>query len=345
MLFIVGTRVRLIHTGDVGVVTALLEDDMIAVRLEEDDSVIPVFRTALERYQRPEARAVKAKFVPGKKDKTPKPPPRSEVVTQYTILKPQGIQAAFDAIMNPEGVAERYVVYLINDTRHDVLFSATLLCKGSDTWRRDGKMNGTGAHPIGELLYSELSDSPELQLQFWRLTEKGTGPKISKRLRIKPKSFFKRLRTAPFLNRPVHLFPLVKSLDAPPPSNQKAEDLRTYTKRNQPAAPTTNLAPVHHEVLELAHFVPEIDLHIERLVDNPNVLDPVEILPIQLKHFEAYLHQALRLGVERVFIIHGIGAGKLRAAIHRRLKQHPFIREFKNEYHPRYGHGATEVVF
>ncbi|RME96879.1 MAG: hypothetical protein D6772_11235, partial [Bacteroidetes bacterium] len=57
-----------------------------------------------------------------------------------------------------------------------------------------------------------------------------------------------------------------------------------------------------------------------------------------------YLDQAIRLGAERVFVIHGVGEGKLRDAIAERLRQNPQVVDFKNEYHPRYGFGATEVI-
>ncbi|NJK83175.1 MAG: Smr/MutS family protein [Saprospiraceae bacterium] len=64
----------------------------------------------------------------------------------------------------------------------------------------------------------------------------------------------------------------------------------------------------------------------------------------QLKFFDAFLEKALRLGVEKIFIIHGVGTGKLKDAIANRLLQHPYVATFKNEYHPRYGWGATEAT-
>lgn len=64
-----------------------------------------------------------------------------------------------------------------------------------------------------------------------------------------------------------------------------------------------------------------------------------------MSHFEAFLSKAVRLGVPSVFIIHGVGKGVLKDAISQRLKQHPNVAEFRNEYHPKYGWGATEVFF
>ena len=71
----------------------------------------------------------------------------------------------------------------------------------------------------------------------------------------------------------------------------------------------------------------------------------VEKLQLQLDHFEQYIDKAIRLGVPRIYVIHGIGKGKLKNMIASRLIQNPQIKTFKNEYHPRYGWGATEVIF
>jgi len=40
-----------------------------------------------------------------------------------------------------------------------------------------------------------------------------------------------------------------------------------------------------------------------------------------------------------------IGKGRLRNEIASRLVQMPEVKTFKNEYHPNYGFGATEVIF
>ncbi|MEL7427173.1 MAG: hypothetical protein AAFN81_29540 [Bacteroidota bacterium] len=62
MVFSKGTKVRLIHTGDVGEVEDWLEHDLIAVRLP-DGEVIPVLQEAIERLESETPSKVKAKFV------------------------------------------------------------------------------------------------------------------------------------------------------------------------------------------------------------------------------------------------------------------------------------------
>jgi dsDNA-specific endonuclease/ATPase MutS2 len=94
----------------------------------------------------------------------------------------------------------------------------------------------------------------------------------------------------------------------------------------------------------LATFKNEIDLHIENLSDHPQKIQKGQILSTQLRHFEEYMDRAIRLGAERVFIIHGLGEGKLRDAVAKRLAAMPEVKSFVNDYHPLYGYGATEVV-
>ena len=117
------------------------------------------------------------------------------------------------------------------------------------------------------------------------------------------------------------------------------EDLKSYTKKN--------LKPVQKkrsnylrfddlDINEVAAFSPEIDLHIEKLDPSAIKRSNAEIIRIQLKHCDDFLAKAIRLGQERVFIIHGIGKGRLRDSIASRLIQMPEVVSFKNEFHPRY---------
>jgi len=347
MLFSVGTRVRFLHSQDEGVITALLDNGMVNVLLDDGDFEIPAFADDLTRAEAPLGKkpSVKAKFVPGKQDKKTPVPERPPIESQYTILKSMGIQLAFDPLVRPDGQASRYKIFLLNDTRYDVLFTFELYVAGSLEIRLSSKLGQLAQFEVGELLFDQLNDAPTVEMDCWQVTTQGTGPRLHKSLRIRPKQFFKRIKTAPLLNKQVHLFRLFEKFE--PPAKQKPEeDLRDYTRRYaRREKPEDLLRRMPHEVVELAEFVPELDLHIEQLTDRHRKMSNAEILHFQLQHFERYLQKALRLGVERVFIIHGLGKGKLRDAISQRLRRMPEVSDFRNEYHPRYGYGATEVIF
>lgn len=340
MVFAIGTKVRFIHTGEVGVVTAWLDGGMVSVRVDDFD--IPAFTDDIVRLD--EASTVKAKVVQGKQEKVPEPRQPVIVETQYTILKSIGIQLAFDPIWDKDGNVNKYQIYLLNDTRYDVLYDYEFSLLNGKSLTGNGKLKGVSYLLIGEMLFDQLNDAPVFDMECQVLTTAGAEKPMHKNLKIKAKQFFNQVKTAPLLNKQVHLFRVFENLQATDQSSEE-EDLKTYTQRNARPKANWHKQLNSHEVEELAHFNPEFDLHIENLIENPKKLNKGEILNIQMTHFERFLDKALRLGVERVFVIHGVGEGKLRDAISTRLVQMPEIKSFKNEYHPRYGYGATEVIF
>ena len=350
MLFAIGTKVRFRYTGETGVITAQLEDGMLEVRLDSDSShLIPAFEEDLIRDESQEPELSGAKFVQGPKPAEPAPPPRRQIKGQYVILKPKGVLIAFEPMPGRDGNVSRYKAWLVNDTSLEFLFKARLHIGTETLFEVEDKLNGTTVLELGDLLYDDLSDQPELSITLNRISTDGVGALHSKKLKIRPKQFFKNLHTAPILNTLAHQFVLFDSFENETSKKKKEEDLRDYTRqRTQPPGPDTlsDLMPFDtFNVEEFAHFEPEIDLHIEKLVNGTARLDPGMILRIQIQHLHRFMEKAIRLGVPRIFIIHGVGEGKLREAIAEELRSWPEVNKFKNEYHAKYGYGATEVTF
>jgi len=272
----------------------------------------------------------------------PEPRQQAVVETQYTILKSIGIQLAFEPMWDKDGNVQKYQIFLLNDTRYDILYDYEFSLSNGKSLSGNGKLKGVSYLLIGEMLFDQLNDAPVFDMECQVITTAGAEKTMHKNLKIKAKQFFNQVKTAPLLNKQVHLFRVFENLQAA--TQNEEEDLKTYTQRN--ARPTSwRTHSNKHEVEELAHFNPEIDLHIENLIENSKKLNKGEILNIQIAHFERFMDKALRLGLERVFIIHGVGEGKLRDAVSTKLLQMPEVKSFRNEYHPRYGYGATEVIF
>lgn len=350
MLFAIGTRVRFRYTGERGVITAQLDDGMLQVRLDSDPSLeIPAFEEDLERDAGAEPILPGAKFVLGKLEKKPEPPPRREIQVQYLILKPKGIQLFFEPMPGRDGTVSRYKAWLLNDTTTEFLFDIGLYVRDEEMFWCEDKLSASTALELGDLLYDDLNEIPEVDISIRRITTDGPEAPLTKTLKIRPKQFFNNLHTAPFLNTMAHQFILFDRFE-PKPATQAAEDLKEYTKqkvrRVSHHKPTSNSRPYDaFNVQEFAHFEPEIDLHIENLLHGHAKLDKSEILRIQLQHFQRFLDQAIRLGIPRIFVIHGVGEGKLKEAIADRLRNNEHVHKFKNEFHHKYGYGATEVVF
>lgn len=351
MLFSIGTRVRFRYTGETGTITAQLDADMLQVRLDSDPSLeIPAFEDDLERNTSSEKTAPGAKFIQGKQEKKPEPPPRREIKAQYVILKPKGLQLGFEPMYNRDGTVTQYKIWLINDTSNEFLVEFDLYAGDRRVLGCGEKIGATTVLEIGDMLYDELNESPEVDISIQRITTAGPDAPLSKTLKIKPKQFFNSLQTAPILNILTYLYIVFDSFEQPETKEKDGNDLKDYTRQNArartPGHQSGHSRPFHaFNVEEFAHFEPEIDLHIENLTNGFARLDKSEILRLQLLHFDRFMDKAIRLGVSRVFIIHGMGEGKLREAIANKLREYPEVHKFKNEYHHKYGYGATEVLF
>ena len=347
-LYAIGTRVRLKHTGDEGVISELLSDEMATILLEDGDK-IPVFLDDIMSVE-DEKRAlsaklpIKAKIVKGKSPQIPKAPIWPDPHQQYTVLKSLGIQLCFDPHLRPDGIPDHYTVYLINDTKSDVLYTCQISQRNLKGHKSHGKLNQMTAQEVGKLSYDALNEGSVVNLEGWQVTTAGNGSRMHKEIKLKPKQFFNNKKTAPILNRLVHHYVVFADFKVSE-KKEPEEDLQSYTRRqqdlNEDWQPLQDL--YQSEVNDFANFPNDIDLHIEHLTHQIKGLTNTEILTIQLQAFEKYLSRALELGVSPVFIIHGLGKGKLKRMIAQKLKANPAVISFKNEYHYKYGWGATEV--
>jgi hypothetical protein len=353
MLFAVGTKVRFRYTGETGTITALLDEGMLQVRLDSDpDFEIPAFEEDLLRNDAAEPISAGARFVQGKKEKQPEAPPRRQIKSQYHILKPRGLQLLFEPMPGKDGNVSRYKVWLLNDTSHEFIFEFDLFTQDRDVLTLDDKIAAATVVELGDFRSDDLNASPEARISAQRITTEGLSEPMENALKIRAKQFFNSLQTAPILNVLTYQMVLLDKFETPPASGEKnaAGDLRDFAKQHarERNKVVTNAASQIYRAFnpeEFASFEPEIDLHIQNLMDGYARLDKSEILRIQLLHFQRFLDKAVRLGVPRVFVIHGVGEGKLRDAIAERLRLHPSVVKFKNEYHHKYGYGATEVIF
>ena len=344
MLIAEGTKVELVHTGETGTVTKILDNGMANVQLDEVDMEIPVFMDDIRRLEG--KTKVKAKIVPGKQEKIEEKPVLPNISTQYTILKSMGIQLAFDPVEKADGLTSHFSIYLINDTRYDALYDYKFITYGEVESESNGKISAVSVIKLETMLFDQLNDNPTIEMECRQLTTAGVGDVLKKKIKIRAKQFFKKVLTAPLLDRPVHHYIMFEHFNHD--DTEKGEDLKDYTKRNikESKVETKDATNVFQQIdiNAVASFRNEIDLHIEKLHPNPKKISKEEILYIQLKRFEDFMEMAIRHDIEKVFIIHGVGKGKLRNEISKRLSKNPNIVSFKNEYHAKYGFGATEVT-
>jgi dsDNA-specific endonuclease/ATPase MutS2 len=84
---------------------------------------------------------------------------------------------------------------------------------------------------------------------------------------------------------------------------------------------------------------PEIDLHIEELIDDHRGLTNSEILAIQMRHCRGFVEKAISRRTRRIVIVHGKGEGVLRTAVYDYLDK----LRFEQDINLRYDDGADSI--
>jgi len=258
------------------------------------------------------------------------------------VGKKEGVkfQLAFLPHLAKAGEGEVYRCFLLNTSSRSCLYEihAQTMRRGLDDQK--GRLEAGAFFQLHSLSKDDLNDRPVYRFRFWEILEQGTGPEFFCELLLRPKSFFAKRQYHEILGQDVHLYTLMLQ-----GKKGKGESLSEYVYRK---GGTSSLAAWRNPRVEvhspeaLASFPREIDLHIEALVPDREGLDAAQILRIQLGAFEEYLEKAIRLGVDKVRIIHGKGEGVLRKRIHELLNKNPHVRHFE-KIHPVLGTGATEV--
>jgi hypothetical protein len=343
--FHIGEKVRLRFTGELGTVLADLGGGLLEVCLDSDpDMQIPTHEDDLQHPSEPLA----IPHHPFNK-KTPtapamSPPPRRVIRGKAPVSHPIGLQMCFEPMPAPDGSIARFMAWLLNDTPYDFLVEVGLYAGDETIFYLEDFAPSCTATELGAMLLDHLNEHPEVDINVQRMTTAGTDEPIARCIRIKPSVFFNRLQHVPILQMAVYQWVLMDRFD--PEKTSPTESLRQYTLQRAGKRPTPRQPPPAQRVFamdEFASFVPEIDLHIEKLTDGWQRIPSADILHIQLTQLQRFLDKAIRLAVPKVYIIHGVGEGKLKDAVAGLLHKNPHVKRFQNQYHKRYGYGATEA--
>lgn len=323
------------RTENYGEVTRVLPGGLFQVKLEGGLGHIPIPEEALES----------AEPVP-----SPKPLPVPAASDPVSEPQGEGIQLAFDAQLNNMAEPEAYEVYLLNDTPHKIIYELKVFTGQDRRWSKTGQLEGKAKKRLDVVAYRWLNEKLSCELDVRAVLQGGTGARHFQKVRIKGKQFFERLTEVPALYREAHLYPVFPQISgartapaaAPRMPSLKAITLNEVRKQSRKQVEKQLIQTDLQAKLE---FQEEIDLHLDKLVSKPESVPKHQVLQTQMMYFDNYIDQALRLGVDKVFIVHGVGNGILKKAVKKRLEATPFIKKIIQEYHPKYGYGATEVHF
>ncbi len=182
-----------------------------------------------------------------------------------------------------------------------------------------------------KVLYASSTGMYKLKIQLLKCQQESKLPsfpvEIDLELKIDQFRFDTYLEQ---IKKDVHLLRVEQSAQAP----INSEQLKLSMTEGKPVSLPKEKSPRSTEQI--------VDLHIDKLSDN---LPESQIFGYQLELFEKAYDRALVSNVEKLKIIHGIGSGKLRTEIHKRLSHRKEVRYFEDADKDRFGYGATVIYF
>ncbi|MBP6663956.1 MAG: Smr/MutS family protein [Chitinophagales bacterium] len=361
----VGDTVKLIFTDEIGIVQRWQDAETVLVKVGKVE--FPVFVEFLEKIDttKPNKDPQKGVLLP--------PPPKAAIVVQPNTAKviekikamgiqsppdefpDKGITVALQPFYHQDLTVAYFLVHLINNSGKPLQFDYTMYLNEEEKFNFSKPIGGRDAMILNSIDADQLNDKPELVFKFTHLSQPLDKRYIAQfEHTLMPKA--RMLRHDPIetpkINGRAYLHIIEHTLpQTTPPAHQAKthapkpiDPIHLQQQLVSPKIPEHTPKP-DTERLEINAHIREIDLHIEALLTAYKHLPKNEILRVQIKHFERSLDEAIKRRELSMIVIHGLGKGKLREEVMRLLREYKEVAHFKNEYHPKYGFGATEIVF
>ncbi len=236
---------------------------------------------------------------------------------------------------------EKFAFYLINDSEYDLFFTF-------GRWEKDG---GARLLERGELeagtkyLLAELLPEGEQLFFVQGLLYAGRRfvprPPFDKQIPFGVNAIprAREFRDNPFFDEKAWLISLMPArVTEPQIAEEKKKEILKSKGDMKPQRRKMMIRPgiTGHEPVE------EVDLHIEEIVEDKEGMSNGEILEVQLARFETALEGAIRNHQKKIVFIHGLGQGKLKNEVRKRLEKRKI--PYQDAPFKEYGYGATLVL-
>lgn len=341
MKYQVGDTVLLLHSGEEATIVEFLDKKMVSVDVNGvqfpvylDQIDFPYYYRFSKKYQKEITKSQPART------STVKELPKEKKVPQRSTYE-NGLSFVFFPIfseLNQDYLVDRFKIYLNNEFPYTIQFNYQVKLMGDIDYSCQGTIDAGQSFYLHDLLMESFNDNPVFQIDV-KASENSTQKlvQVSKEIKIKPKQLFAYLQDLRLQGKASFPIQIIKEFSTEITStisepiiflSPKVKDYR-------------NEQPKKFE----QSFQHIIDLHIEELVPNKKGLSNIEILRIQLDAFEKHIELAIQHHQPLVTVIHGVGKGTLKEAIHDWLKGNPYISHYSDAFNPFYGNGATTIHF
>lgn len=336
MKYQVGDRILLLHSNEEGEIVEILNDKMVMVDVDgvkfpayTDQIDFPYFKRFSEKkkaFQKPKQYIDSIKI--------------EKSSAKYKVG--EGVWLSFlpiyDKDIFDDDVVESLKIYLVNQTNEHFRFVYTLRYAGDKDMELKNDIPPLSDFYLHDIPFEKLNDSPRFDFEF-SLAEprKGMAEYFEASLKLKPKQIFQKINELREKQQAHFSYELFKTFPSKPATDKF--DL-------------SSLSASGYHVVEASKFRAKsepartvVDLHIEKLTDQPEHLSNLEKLDVQLRSFEKFYELAVLHHLPMMIVVHGVGSGRLRDEIHDTLRLKKEVKSFVNQYHPSFGYGATEIYF
>lgn len=337
MKYQVGDKILILHSNEEAIVVDIINKEMLMVDANGvqfpvymDQVDFPYFKNFTEKKQ--VATKKERQFVDDLKKEKKSTAPRVVDGMWLNFLP------VLDTDEFGDEVVEAFKIYLINRTEQAYDFTYTLHFFGKPDFDLKNQINPFEHFYIHDVPFANWNDSPSFELEFiLNPPDKKKAPHVETTLKLRGKQMFAKIDEMRKKNEASFSYRLFETYPDKP-----FEDFLEMDKLSRKGYKVYNAAHARQH-LDPPRSV--VDLHIEKLADDWKHLRNHEIMALQLRTFEKYYDLAIAHHQHSLTIIHGVGEGVLRDEIHAILRLKKEVKSFVNQYHSRYGYGATEIYF
>jgi Domain of unknown function (DUF2027)/Smr domain len=349
MNFRKGDRVKFLN--DVGQGTIVrFQDEKIALILNDDGFEIPVLISELLKLEGDYDFSEKENN--NLNSNTGTTQQANNIVEENDDLEEDGLNAdkkanVFFALVpkDQKDIANSDLdVYLINDSNFRVMYSISKAEEQFQSLFAYGNLEDNTKVILDTIKRDDLNNFEEINFQMM-LFRKGNyfllNP-INKTWNVKPARFFKQnaFGENDFFHENAFVYEITSEEInlADHISDSDIEKSKKEKERKEPQKQFKSSKSGTNPEIE------EVDLHIHELVDDHSNMSNTEMLDTQMSRFTTALDGGIIAGTKKMVFIHGIGNGKLKLEVIKKLdRKYPKLR-YQDASFKEYGYGATMVL-
>lgn len=348
MDFKVGDKVKFLNEEGGGIVSAIGDDNMVYVTID-DGFDISTPAQQLIKEESGEEESFSGKVDRSEKAEDADVKQRNRKIKEQNARSFQvpwelgaGVYLVFMAEPRKPIMEGNLYIYLMNTTAYHLHYVIYLEEHKKLKPEKDGEIAANYREFLGQISPEQVEEwnSGRIQVLFVGKEAQFPAP-VSESFKISAKRFFteENYKTYPGWTSSAFAVKLTYPVfDSTAQAASAARGLKEAEKKaaEEKIVSRTSIIDKHITGENEA----TVDLHIEKLTDDHYRMNSMEMLNTQLAYFRRVLESALQNDIKRFIIIHGTGAGILKAEIRRELEEYDFI-EVHDAPIAEYGVGAS----